>query len=268
VLAALILQALLIVGLLYQRRARQRAEVESRRNFAIAADANRRVTMSALTGSMAHELSQPLNSILHNTKAGEMLVASNRATFDTLREILADIRTADVRATEIIERHRTMLRNRQLDKKRIDIHHVVRESVALVAHDARARHVHVDAHLPSEPCFVAGDQILLQQLLVNLMMNAFEAMADTPRDRRRVSVQNDVGLDRVKVSVQDAGTGLPAAVDGRLFEPFVTTKANGIGIGLTIARTIVETHGGRMEAHNNPQGGATFTVTLPRGATS
>jgi signal transduction histidine kinase len=268
VLAALILQSLLIVGLLYQRRARQRAEVESRRNFAIAADANRRVTMSALTGSMAHELSQPLNSILHNAKAGEMLVASNRATFDTLREILADIRTADVRATEIIERHRTMLRNRQLDKKRIDIHHVVRESVALVAHDARARHVHVDAHLPSEPCFVAGDQILLQQLLVNLMMNAFEAMADTPRDRRRVSVQNDVGLDRVKVSVQDAGTGLPAAVDGRLFEPFVTTKANGIGIGLTIARTIVETHGGRMEAHNNPQGGATFTVTLPRGATS
>jgi C4-dicarboxylate-specific signal transduction histidine kinase len=140
--------------------------------------------------------------------------------------------------------------------------------VALVAHDARTRQVQVETHVPSEPCFVAGDQVLLQQVLVNLMMNAFEAMTDTPRDGRRVRVQNDVERDRVKVSVQDAGTGLPAAVDGHLFEPFVTTKANGMGIGLTIARTIVETHGGRMEASNNAQGGATFTVTLPRGTTS
>ena len=131
----LAVQSLLIVGLLYQRRARQRAEVDSRRNLALAADANRRVTMSALTGSIAHELSQPLSAILHNAQAGEMLVTSNRATPEVLREILSDIRTADVRASQIIERHRTMLRNRQLDTKPIDIHAVVRESVALVAHD-------------------------------------------------------------------------------------------------------------------------------------
>ena len=267
VLGGLIVQSILILGLLYQRRARYRAEVESRRNLALAADANRRVTMSALTGSIAHELSQPLNSIMHNAQAGEMLVASNLATPNTLREILSDIRTADVRATQIIERHRTMLKNHQLVKKPLDIHAVVRESLALVAHDAEARHIQIDADLPSEPCVVAGDQVLLQQVLVNLVMNAMEAMAETLPDRRRVRVQNEVKADNVEVSVRDDGTGLPK-VDGHVFEPFVTTKTNGIGIGLTIAGTIVEAHGGRMEAHNNPDGGATFTVTLPRNGTS
>ena len=263
VLSALILQSLLIGALLYQRRGRQRAELESRRNLALAADANRRETMSALTGSIAHELSQPLNSILHNAKAAELLVTSNRATPETLREILGDIRTADIRATEIIERHRTMLRNRQLDRRQIDVHGVVRESLALVAHDARARHVEVAADLPEGPCFVAGDHVLLQQVLVNLMMNAMDAMGGAARDRRRLTVATQMKHDRVAIAVRDTGSGLPAEIDGRLFEPFVTTKANGLGIGLTIVRTIVETHGGRLEATNNPGGGATFTVTLP-----
>ena len=268
VLSAVTLQSLLIVGLLYERRARQRAEVESRRSLALAADANRRVTVAALTGSIAHELSQPLNAILHNAQAGEMLVTSNRATPEMLREILSDIRTADVRASMIVERHRTMLRNRQLDTKPIDIHSVVRESVALVAHDARARQVQVDVELPPAPCVVTGDQVLLQQVLVNLMMNAMDAMADTPPDRRRLRVYNEVTRDAVNVLVRDAGRGLPASVNGQLFEPFVTTKTDGIGIGLTIARTIVEAHRGRMAAINNPEGGATFTVTLPCNETS
>jgi len=262
-LGALVVQSIFIAGLLYQRRARQRAEIDSSRHLALAADANRRATMSALTGSIAHELSQPLNAILHNTQAGELLLAGNRATPDALRDILADIRTADVRATQIIERHRTMLRNRQLDVKPVDIHAVVRERVALVAHDTRARQVQVDLDLPPEPCFVVGDQVLLQQVLVNLMVNAIDAMGEISPDRRRVRMCNTVGRDTVEVSVRDAGSGLPETVNGALFEPFVTTKTDGIGIGLTIARSIVEAHRGRMDARNNPEGGATFTVTLP-----
>jgi signal transduction histidine kinase len=262
-LAALVLQALLISALLYQRGARQRAEVESRHNLALAADANRRVTMTALTGSIAHELGQPLNAILHNAQAGEMLVASNRATPETLREILGDIRKADLRATQIVERHRTMLRNRQLDAKPIDIHAIVRESIALIAHDTKSKHIQVDVRLPPDPCFVVGDPVLLQQVVVNLVMNAIDAMAETPADRRRIRVQNEVTPDHVEVSVRDAGTGLPASVDGKLFEPFVTTKTHGIGIGLTIARTIIEAHRGKITARNNPDGGATFSVTLP-----
>ena len=132
---ALAVQSLLIVGLLYERRARQRAEIESRRNLSLAADASRRETMSALTSSIAHELSQPLSSMMHNAQALQMMVADNRATSETIDEILSDIQAQGVRATKIIDHHRTMLRSRQLNKKPIDIHAVIKESLALVAHD-------------------------------------------------------------------------------------------------------------------------------------
>jgi two-component system, LuxR family, sensor kinase FixL len=106
--------------------------------------------------------------------------------------------------------------------------------------------------------------VLLQQVLVNLLMNATDAMAETPPARRRVTISTEVKAAEVEVSVRDTGTGLPAQIDGTLFTPFATTKAHGLGIGLTITRTIVETHGGTIDARNNPEGGATFTVTLRR----
>jgi signal transduction histidine kinase len=261
----LAIQSLLIVGLLYQRRARRRAESESRRNLALAADASRRVTMSALTNSMTHELGQPVSAIMHNAKALQMMVTANSATADSIGEILSDIESQGVRATQIIDRHRTMLRGHQLDKKPIDLHLVINESVALVAHDMTARQVEVTVEAPASPCVVNGDQVLLQQVLVNLVMNAMDAMADTPPARRRVTIISEVKAADVEVSVRDAGTGLPADMNGTLFAPFVTTKSGGLGIGLTIVRTIVEAHGGAIEAHNNPDGGATFTVTLRRG---
>ena len=260
---ALVAQALLIAGLLYQRHARRRAEVESRRNLSLAADANRRVTMSALSGSIAHDLSQPLNAILHNAQAAELMLASNRVTPGILQAILADIRKADIRATDIIERHRTMLKNHELDAKPIDLHTVILESMTLVASDTTKRQIQVDVHLPTDSCVVFGDRILLQQVVVNLMMNAMDAMTDTPAERRRISVSNVVSGSSAKLSVRDEGTGLPAALDGTLSRPYATTKVNGLGIGLTIVRTIVEAHAGRIDAHNNPTGGATFIVTLP-----
>src|SRR4029077_5852881 len=117
----LALQSLLIAGLLYQRRARQRAESDSRRNLALAADASRRETMSALTSSIGHELGQPLGSIMYNAQALQMMVSANRASSDTVGEIVSDIQAQGVRATQIIERHRSMLKSRQLDKKPIDL---------------------------------------------------------------------------------------------------------------------------------------------------
>lgn len=263
-LAALLLQSGLIAGLLYQRRARRRAEIQSRNNLVLAADANRRLTMTALTGSIAHELSQPLNSILHNAQAGELLVASSRATPEALAEILTDIRTADLRASQIIERHRTMLRNRQVEMKPLDLHGVVRESLALLAHDIKARHVVVDVRLPADACMVAGDKVLLQQVFVNLIINAMDATAGADTSERRIAIDQQHSAKEACVTVTDNGTGLPAAMIKDLFEPFVTTKTHGIGVGLTIARTIVEAHRGRLTAANNPEGGASFALVLPR----
>jgi C4-dicarboxylate-specific signal transduction histidine kinase len=142
----------------------------------------------------------------------------------------------------------------------------VRESLAMVAPDARRKQVAIDAPAPTEPCAVKGDPVLLQQVMVNVLMNAIEAMAETPPDRRRIQVHQQVERHGVTISIRDAGTGLPASIDGQLFEPFVTTKTNGIGIGLTIAKAIVDSHGGSLDAHNNPDGGATFAMTLPRDA--
>lgn len=264
-LALLTVQSLLIVGLLYQLRARRRAEIQSRRNLALAADAGRRQTMSALTSSIAHELIQPLSSMIHNARAGRTMITGNPATLDTIGEILSDIESEGVQATQIIDRHRAMLRSHQLDKKPIDLHAVIHESLALVAHEMRARQVDATLNLSSNPCIITGDQVLLQQVLVNLVMNAMDAMAEMPSARRSVTIRTEIRAANVEVSVRDTGSGLPAHVANKMFTSFVTTKAHGLGIGLTIARTIIDAHGGTIDARNNPEGGATFTVTLRRG---
>ena len=258
----LAVQSLLIIGLLYQRRARQRAELNSRNNLALAADASRRQTMSALTNSIGHELGQPLASMISNAQVAREMITANRSTPDTVCEILSDIEGEGVQAVQIIDRHRSMLRHHRLDMKPIDVHDVIRESVALVAHDMRARHIEATIDLSSNPCVISGDQVLLQQVLVNLVMNAIDAMAEVTAARRRLTISTAVSAAGVDVTVRDTGTGLPAQINGALFTPFVTTKPHGLGIGLAIARTILDAHGGTIDAHNNAEGGATFTVSL------
>jgi signal transduction histidine kinase len=265
--AALVFQALLITWLLYERRARHRAEIDSRRNLALAADANRRETMSALTASIGHELGQPLSAIVHNAQALQMMVTADRAVPDAIGEILADIQAEAVLATQIIDRHRTMLRSRQLHKKPIDLHSVIDESLALLAHDMSERQIDATLDLSSTPCVIDGDPVLLQQVLVNLVRNAMDALAETPAARRHLTIRSAVRSADVEVSVCDTGTGLPPEIIDTLFTPFVTTKPHGLGIGLTIARTIVDAHDGTIGAHANRDGGATFTVTLPLSAT-
>ncbi len=260
-------QSLLIVGLLYQRRARQRAEMDSRKSLALAADASRRQTMSALTSSIAHELGQPLSAMIQNAQAGRMMIAVNRANPDTLREILADIESEGVQATRIIDRHRTMLRSHQLDKQPIDLHTVIHESLALVAHDMRARQIGAILNLSPTPCVVVGDPVLLQQVLVNLVMNAMDAMAATAPARRVLTISTEIRAADIDVSVRDTGTGLSGEIKATLFTPFVTTKADGFGIGLVVTRTIVNAHDGTIAARDNPDGGATFIVTLRRSKT-
>jgi len=259
---ALAIQSVLIAGLFYERRGRRRAETASRRSLSLAADVSRRTTMSALSSSITHELGQPLTSITSNAHALQLMVTANRETSDKMREILSDIRRQGARAAEIIHRHRAMLRSRPLDRQPIELHTVIDESLALLAHDLRAQQVEATVHPPSRVCVIDGDQVLLQQVFVNLVMNAMDAMAETPSARRRVTIASEASATQVVISVRDSGSGLPAHMIDNLFTPFATTKPHGLGIGLTIARTIVDAHGGTLDAHNNPDGGATFTVTL------
>ena len=188
----LAVQSLLIAALLYQRRERQRAERDSRRSLSLAADVSRRETMSALTSSIGHELGQPIGSIVSNAQALQMMVAANRATSETIGEILTDIQTQGVRAVDIIDRHRTMLKSRQLDKRAIDVHAVVTETLSLVEHTVSIRQVEARTNLPASPCVIDGDPVLLQQVFVNLVLNAVDAMADTPPAWRRITISSDV----------------------------------------------------------------------------
>jgi signal transduction histidine kinase len=257
-------QTALITGLLVQRAKRRRAELDSRRNLALAADANRRQTMSALTSSIAHEVGQPLSAMIHNAQALRMMVTGGRATPDTIEEILTDIQTQGLQATQIIDRHRTMLRSRQLEMTPIDLHDVIAGSLGVVDYDMKARQIEVAVNVVPAACVITGDQVLLQQVLVNLMMNAMDAMAETRPDARRLIITVTVRAHDVEVSVRDNGRGLPSQFEGTLFTPFVTTKARGLGIGLIITRTILDAHGGTIDAWNNPEGGATFAFTLRR----
>jgi signal transduction histidine kinase len=259
---ALSIQALLIIGLLFERRARRRAEIESRRNLGLAADVSRRETMSALTSSIAHELIQPLSAMIYNAEALLLMIDTRRATPEELHETLSAIHADGILATKIIERHRAMLRSRQMQMKPIDLQTVVNDTLTLVAHDRIARQVEVVTSFSADSCVINGDPVLLEQVFVNLVMNAMDAMGETPPGRRRITISSEVSSADVEVSVHDTGPGLSADLAGKLFTPFVTTKEHGLGIGLAIARTIVETHGGSIDARNHPEGGAIFTVTL------
>jgi signal transduction histidine kinase len=260
----LILQLLLIARLLYERRERKRAEIDSRQNLALAADANRRETISALTTSIGHELGQPLSSIAHNAQALQRMISANGLPPDATGEIVADIQAETTLAKQIVERHRKMLRSHQLHKTPVDLRSVIDESLALVAHDLRARRIEVTRDLSSTPCVIDGDHVLLQQVLVNLVRNAMDALDDTPPARRHIAIRIAITTTDVEVSVHDTGTGLSEEVVGTLFTPFVTTKPLGLGIGLVIAQRIAGAHGGTIGARSNPDGGASFTVTLPR----
>jgi len=259
----------LVGWLLYERRERHKAERDSRRSLVMAAHADRAVMITAMSGSIGHELSQPLGSIRLNADTADRLIASNRATPEELRDILRDIGREDERATRIVDRVRAMLKKQDIAKRPLDVFAVVRESVAFVAHDAAARRVQIDCRLPAEPCFVLGDQVMLQQVVVNLVLNAFDAMAeaDTPADRR-VLIEAVRGPAIVEISVRDSGPGVPVHLTGRLFEPFVTTKPNGLGLGLSIVSSIVAAHGGTIGSHNAADGGAVFCITLPQAKTA
>jgi PAS domain S-box-containing protein len=227
------------------------------------AHGGRLAVVGELTASIAHEISQPLTAILSNAVAAQRLLESPSPPLGEVREILADIYADDQRASEVIRRIRGLLHRREISLAPLDLSEVADEVVRLVANDARRRKVAVDTAFESGLGPVRGDRIHLQQVLLNLLLNAMDAMDEAPHAERRISVRTARhGNHAVLVSVSDTGHGIPADKLPSVFDSFFTTKEHGMGLGLAIARSIIEVHGGRIWACNNAAGGATFTFTL------
>ena len=243
---------------------RKQAEAETQELQHELAHAGRVTILGQLSSSLAHELNQPLGAILRNAEAAEIFLQSDRPDLNELRAIITDIRKDDQRAGAVIDRLRDLLKRRQLDLSPVSLSSLVDEIVLLTRTDSATRHVVIDVDVPNELPLVRGDRVHLQQVLLNLIINGMDAVADITDGSRMLTVcaRRDGG-DFVEVAVSDNGHGVPAARLGRLFEPFFTMKPHGMGLGLSISKTVIIAHGGRLWAENNPGGGATFRFTLP-----
>jgi len=264
-LAVVALQALVIGALLVERRRRAAAEGAARSRLLEVVHLNQSATAGALSASIAHELNQPLGAIRNNTAAAEILLRSATPDLNLVRQILADIRDDDQRAGDIIERLRGMLKKRsQIDWQEFDVREVVTSAIHILHGEAERRNVLVDCVQAPGELSVRADRVHLQQVILNIATNAMDAMLDSPPERRKLLMRTDLNEGSgVEVSIADTGKGIAADQLARVFETFYTTKANGTGLGLPIARALVETYGGKIWAANRPEGGAVVSFVLP-----
>jgi PAS domain S-box-containing protein len=239
---------------------RKRAE-EARRNLA---HATRVSMLGALAGSLAHELNQPLTAILSNAQAGSRFLANSIPDIAEIRGLLHDIAQDTKRAGEVIRQLRMLVKKDEPKFETLDLNRLIQDVVRLLRSDTVIRKVGIALDLDSDLRSVRGDSVQLQQVMLNLMLNGFDAMKEVPESERKISVrtrQPDTGL--IQIEVSDCGTGIHPEQLARVFEPFQSTKPDGLGLGLSISRSIVEAHAGRLWAENNPDRGATFYLTLP-----
>jgi signal transduction histidine kinase len=267
IIAALViiaLQAGLIADLLLQHARRRRSERDLQHNREQLAHVTRVSTMGGLAASLAHELNQPLTAILSNAQAAQRFLSAKPADLEEVREILKDIVMDNSRAGEVIRRMRTLVKKEELEFAPINIAGVIGDVVQLVHSDGILRNIRVEIECQDGLPSVRGDKVQLQQVVLNLLVNAFDAMKDAPARERKVVVRPETnGAGTVGICVRDHGIGLTSDKLAKIFQPFYTTKREGLGMGLPISRSIIEAHGGRLWAESNVDRGATFYFTIP-----
>lgn len=267
--AVVLLQAGLISVLLREHRRRQLAEVQSRQRMAELARVMRFSTAGELTASIAHEINQPLGSILTNAETAEAILQSQSPDIAKLpdivelKDIVNDILQDDRRATEVIQRMRSLLKKAPFEQKQFDLNEVVQETMRVFSSLTASRKFELVSVITPEALPLLGDRIQLQQVILNLVMNGIEAMRDTPTEKRIIRIRTSRVENFAQLSVSDRGSGIPEDKLKEVFEPFFTSKAEGMGMGLSIARTIIEAHNGQVSARNRDHGGATFRIRLP-----
>jgi PAS domain S-box-containing protein len=236
----------------------KQAEVELAAIRLELAHAGRLALLGELSASIMHEIRQPLTAILANAAAGKLLASDSE-----IRMIFAEIEQLGSSVDQIIEHLRTLVRKRPLELQSLDVNQVAREVLRLVAPDAHRRSATLVAELSPEPLSIEADRVCLQQVLLNLVVNALDAVNESAEGERRVIVRTRSAPDSVEISVSDTGNGIPADVLPKLFETFFTTKNDGLGLGLAISRSIVEAHAGRIWVEDHRGRGATFRLSLP-----
>ena len=243
---------------------RKRTEAELRRQREDLAHVTRVSTMGELATSLAHELNQPLTAILSNAQAAKRFLATEPLDVQEVGDIIKDIIQDDKRASEVIQRLRALVKKEELAFALLDLASVIREVVELVHSDAILHGVRILVEFNPGLPPVRGDKVQLQQVVLNLLLNAFDAMKDYSANEREVKVRAEQeGKGLLRVAVRDRGPGLSGDKLDKIFQPFYTTKRAGLGMGLSISRSIIEAHGGRLWVENNPGRGATFYCTLP-----
>jgi PAS domain S-box-containing protein len=242
---------------------RKQVELDAQRHRSELAHLSRVSLMGEMAASLAHELNQPLAGIVSNAAAGQRFIDSGNITLPELRELLVDISADGRRASEVVLGIRSMVKKGETIRQQMNLNDVVKKVVQIVNPDALLRGCEVKTSLePSLPS-IESDPIQLQQVLLNLVINSFDAMRDAPVENRKVEITTEWNGDRaIRTSVRDYGVGISEETRERLFDPFFTTKPDGLGMGLAIVRSIVESHGGKIVAENVEGGGARFHFSL------
>jgi signal transduction histidine kinase len=263
-LAIIAIQAVLIADLFLQHARRRRSERDLQRKREQLAHVTRVSTMGELATSLAHEVNQPLTAILSNAQAAQRFLSVHPPDLEEVRQILREIVTDNSRAGEVIRRMRALVKKEELEFAPINIAGVIGDVVQLVHSDGILRNIRVEIECQDGLPSARGDRVQLQQVVLNLLVNAFDAMKDAPARERKVVVRAETNsADTVGISVRDHGTGLTSDKLVKIFQPFYTTKREGLGMGLPISRSIIEAHGGRLWAESNVDRGATFYFTVP-----
>jgi PAS domain S-box-containing protein len=243
---------------------RKEAEAALRKARTELAHAARVMVMGELLASLAHELRQPLTAILSNAQAAQRFLAAPSVDLDEVRAILADVVADDRRAAEVIDRLRRLLRRDELERLPLDLNEVIRDVLKLIHSEVVIKNVAVCLDLAADLPTVPGDRVQLQQVILNLLVNSVEAMSAVEDRARELLIRSSRdGPAGVLVAVRDVGLGLDPEQAERIFDSFYTTNANGLGLGLSISRSIIDAHGGRLWATPNEGYGTTLWFTLP-----
>jgi PAS domain S-box-containing protein len=253
-----------LLGISIDITARKQAELDAQRDRAELSHLSRVALMGEMSASIAHELNQPLSGILSNAAAGQRFIDRGDVDLGEIRELLGDIVRDGRRASDVVRGIRGMVKKEQIARRSVDLNEVVMDALRMASPDALLHSCHLETSLDPNLPAIDGDPIQLQQVLLNLAINAFDAMRDTPVSKRKVVITTQSNGDgTVRTSVRDCGVGISEDMREHLFDPFFTTKTEGLGMGLAIVRSIVESHGGTIIAENAEGGGTRFEFVLP-----